>query len=97
MHPTDAGHGSGAPQGAGTAGGPGAASGGMQEGMATFTGPRCPRCGSADVEPCDEIVRPNADESIHATHRCRDPRCEFQPPFLYQPPIPGFTGTEVVV
>lgn len=59
--------------------------------------PHCPRCGSIDLEPCDEVVRPNAQESYRATHRCRDPRCEFLPPFLDQPPIPGFTGTEVIV
>lgn len=34
---------------------------------------RCPRCGSSVVEPCDEIVRVNSEETIHVTHRCANP------------------------
>lgn len=52
----------------------------------------CPYCGSTDLEPCADILDA-PDEKVLATHRCR--KCDQ--PFRDTPPIPGFTGSEVIV
>jgi len=52
----------------------------------------CPRCESTELKPCDE-VQEGGGEKVETTHECV--KCGQR--FRYEPPIPGFTGTEVVV
>ena len=60
--------------------------------------PRCPRCDGLDVEPCDVPVEASdRSDDYRANFRCKNPRCKDRAPFRYTPPIPGFTGTDVVV
>jgi hypothetical protein len=39
--------------------------------------PRCPRCGSTDCDPCDELVG-HGDEGFRATHECRGCHARFR-------------------
>ena len=60
--------------------------------------PRCPRCDSENVEPCDVLVQDGPrDEWYRANFRCLEKRCAGQVPFRFTAPIPGYTGTEVIV
>lgn len=55
---------------------------------------RCPYCDGLDVEPFVE-VQEGGGERIETTHRCLNPKCGRA--FRDRPPVPGFTGSEVVV
>lgn len=47
--------------------------------------PRCPRCESGQVERHVELLEASDQaESVHATHRCLNPKCRES--FRYTPP-----------
>lgn len=41
-----------------------------------MTYPRCPRCESTELEPCDQVLEASdRSESVHANLRCGNPKC----------------------